>query len=224
MTGKNFSVFFILSVLLTSPCHYAVATESGVADFYSRNSSESLVQIYEDPARAEWQKPRDVVERLEVKPGDVVADIGSGTGYFTVLFADKAGKNGHVFAVDIDKNMVNYVERRSKKEGLTNVTSILARSDDPLLAMNSVDLIFICNTYMFLKDRNLYLAKLKDILRKQGRLALVSYNRVESPEGPPIHTRLSRDKTVKEVLQAGFVLDTEYFFLPYQHFLVFKKL
>jgi len=213
----------LFTVLLGFSWQTVAASKTGVSSFYSRNSPETLIQVYEDPARQEWQKPQEVVDRLSVQPGDVVADIGAGSGYFSVLFAKKVGNGGTVFAVDTDRNMLDYIRQRAKKEGLDNVRPLLAKADDPLLAKDSTDLIFICNTYMFITGRERYLPRLKDVLTSDGRLAIVSYNLVDSPEGPPIHTRVPREKTISEVVEAGFVLDAEYYFLPYQHFLVFKK-
>lgn len=193
------------------------------ANFYSLNPTDSLIQVYEDPARAEWQKPERVVEQFSLKPGQIVADIGAGTGYFSVIFAKKVGESGKVHAVDIDGNMVEYLEKRARKDGLKNIKPILAKRNDPLLPEASTDLIFLCNTYMFIEQREQYLARLKDILKKDGLLAIVSYNKVETPEGSPIHTRVSREKTIQEAEKAGFALEVEYFFLQYQHFLVFRK-
>jgi len=85
----------------------------------------TLIRLFEAPSRQQWQKPQQVVERLSIQPGDVVADIGVWTGYFSVLLAEKVGKNGTVFAVDIDRNMAEFVRQRAKK-GLTNVSTVLA--------------------------------------------------------------------------------------------------
>lgn len=221
--NKAFCITVLLAGLFVCQDYAGADSGEGVSSFYSRNSPEALIQLYEDPRRQEWQKPQHVVDQLSLKPGEVVADIGAGTGYFSVLFAEKVAGSGTVYAVDIDRNMLEYVSRRVKKEGLSNIKSVLAKSDDPMLAKDSADLVFICNTYMFVTNRGNYLAKLKNSLKNNGRLAIISYNLVDSPEGPPIHTRVSRGSTIKEVVNAGFVLDVEYFFLPYQHFLVFKK-
>ena len=215
------AALFALLLSLSWPAVAASGTD--VSSFYSRNSTEILIRVYEDPVRQEWQKPQEVVDRLSVQPGDVVADIGAGSGYFSVIFAKNVGNGGTVFAVDTDRDMLDYIRQRAKKEGLNNIRPLLAKTDDPLLAKDSTDLIFICNTYMFIASRDRYLSRLKDVLKPDGRLAIVSYNLVDSPEGPPIHTRVSREKTIREVVGAGFVLDAEYYFLPYQHFLVFKK-
>jgi len=219
----SLTIAALFAVLHVCPGPAGAASRAGVANFHSRNSPETLIRLYEDPNREKWQKPLQVVERLSIQPGEVVADIGAGTGYFSVLLAKKVGQHGTVYAVDIDRNMAEYVKLRAKKEGLTNVSAILAKEDDPLLAKESTDLIFTCNTYMFIQNRVRYLSRLKGVLKQNGSLAIISYNQVDSPEGPPIHTRVSREETVREALEAGFMLDAEYFFLPYQHFLIFKK-
>lgn len=191
--------------------------------FFNINTAESNIQAMEETGRREWQQPEKVVECLHIRPGDIIADIGSGTGYFSVLLAQKTGKTGLVYAVDIDRQMVDYLEKRTAAERLGNISNILAKPDDPLLPVASVDLAFLCNTYLFIDNRDQYLAKLRKSLKKDGRLAIVSYNKVETPEGPPLHIRVSRETTIKEADKAGFKLDKEYFFLPYQHFLVFEK-
>ena len=190
------------------------------AGFYS-----SVPAAYmEDPRRIEWQKPEKVVEHLLIKQGDVIADIGAGTGYFSVLFAQKVGKDGIVYAVDVDKSMVDYVAKRVNKAGLKNIRGILSTPDDPLLPKASIDLIFICDTYLFFEDRVQYLSRLRDCLKKGGRLAIVSFNpKAEIPGAPPQHKMIPREKTVLEAEKAGFTLAAEYFFLPYHDFLVFGK-
>ena len=193
------------------------------ATFYSLNATDTLVQEYENPGRAVWQKPEKVVEQLSIKPGSVIADIGSGSGYFSVLLAKKTGARGTVYAVDNDSEMNAYLEKRVINEGHANIRPVLSKKDDPLLPKGAVDLVFICNTYMFIEKREQYLTRLKDNLKNDGRLAIISFNRIETPEGPPLHTRVSREKTIQEAQKAGFALEAEYFFLPYQHFLVFVK-
>lgn len=217
-----FSLLVFLGLLSGWPHHANAAPIEGAA-FYSLNSNDALIQEYENPGRAAWQKPEKVVEHLSIKPGSVIADIGSGTGYFSVLLASKTGEHGIVYAVDNDREMIAYLEKRIKKDGHANIKPVLARTDDPMLPKTAVDLIFICNTYMFFQHREQYLMRLKENLKNEGRLAIVSFNNVEAPEGPPLHTRVSREKTILEAKKAGFVLEAEYFFLPYQHYLIFVK-
>lgn len=192
------------------------------APFYGY-PQELLSQMKDTPDRHVWQKPEQVADHLLIKPGDVIADIGAGNGYFTSLFSKRVGKSGLVYAVDVDKFTVAILGYKINKEGLTNVRAILGEPHNPLLPKASTDLIFLCNTYMFIGNRGEYLARLKEILKDSGRLAIVSLNKMESPEGPPLEMRISRETTLREVEHAGFVLEEEYFFLPYQHFLVFGK-
>jgi len=216
----SLSIFLLigpqLAVASTAP---PVQTGEGNA-FYSSVPSAYM----DDPRRTEWQKPEKVVEHLLLKQGDTVADIGAGTGFFSMLFARKVGKNGVVYAVDIDENMVKHIGKRAKKEGLNNILPILAPADDPLLPKLSADLIFICDTYLFFNNREQYLSRLIDSMKNDGRLAIVSFNtRSEVPGAPPAHKMISRDQTVLEAYRAGFSLVAEFFFLPYHDFLVFEK-
>lgn len=222
--SRTFSGIILISFGLLVWAAFAGASPKESATFYSLNAAETLIQEYENPGRAAWQKPEKVVEHLMIKPGNVIADIGSGSGYFSVLLAKKTGSRGTVYAVDNDSEMIAYLEKRVIDEGHANIRPVLAKTDDPLLPKGAVDLVFICNTYMFIEKRVQYLTRLKGNLKSDGRLAIISYNRVDTPEGPPLHTRISREKTIQDAQKAGYALETEYFFLPYQHFLVFVKL
>jgi len=192
------------------------------APFYGY-PQELLSQMKDGPRRQVWQKPEQVVDHLFIKPGDVIADIGAGSGYFTLLFSKSVGKSGLVYAVDVDTFTMAILGYKIQKEGLTNVRAILGEPHDPLLPQASTDLIFLCDTYMFIGNRGEYLARLKGLLKDRGRLAIISFKKVETPEGPPLDMRVSRETTIREVEQAGFVLAAEYFFLPHQYFLVFGK-
>ncbi|OGV97530.1 MAG: hypothetical protein A3I04_00030 [Nitrospinae bacterium RIFCSPLOWO2_02_FULL_39_110] len=195
------------------------ATERG----HYRYSPFKHIEIMESPERALWQMPEKVVDYLAIKNGDAVADIGAGSGYFTVLFSKSVGEDGKVYAVDIEKGMIDYIEKRGQKEGLNNIKTILSKLDDPLLSKSSIDMIFICNTYLVMKNREDYLKILMEVLKKYGRLAIVDYQAVDTPMGPPVKMRVSREKVMEEALKAGFKLEAEYYFLPYQYFLVFAK-
>ncbi|HWR58476.1 MAG TPA: class I SAM-dependent methyltransferase, partial [Thermodesulfovibrionales bacterium] len=117
---------------------------------------DSFIQLMESPYRSKWQKPEEVVDALAIKKGDSVADIGAGSGYFTAILARKVGVNGKVYAVDIEKRMLEHVANKAKKEGLNNIEFILSKTDDPLLPIASMDLIFVCNTYVYLEKRDSY--------------------------------------------------------------------
>jgi ubiquinone/menaquinone biosynthesis C-methylase UbiE len=196
------------------------ARRPGENAFYS-----SVPTAYmDDPRREEWQQPEKVLDHLNIKPGEVVADIGAGTGYFTMLLAKRVGKGGTVFAVDVEQEMVDLVVNRAKKEGYANVKGILASFDDPGIPKGAIDLVFICDTYLFFENRDAYLLRLRDRLKSTGRLAVVSFNyRAEIPGAPPRHKMVPKEQTVAEMASAGFVLAADYTFLPYQDFLLFTK-
>ncbi len=176
---------------------------------------------YEGFDRNEWQHPEEVIRSLGLQAGDQVADLGSGSGYFTVRLASAVGSTGKVYAVDVDHEMNDYVVKRAQEEGYNNVEVILAKYDDPLLPGSGVDLIFTCNTYHHLEDRVQYFANVRKYLRLNGRVAIVDFN------GEGWFQKIFGHWTAGEVIQkemeeAGYVLQREFTFLPKQFFLVFS--
>jgi ubiquinone/menaquinone biosynthesis C-methylase UbiE len=201
-------------------CMTDAASQNGGKSFYSVVPASTM----DDPRREDWQRPDKVLNHLLVKNGDVVADVGAGTGYFTMLFSERVGKNGMVYAVDVDEGMTEHIAKRVKNHGVSNVKVSLSPPDDPLLPKTSTDLVFLCDTYIFIENRARYLARLRDSLKSDGRLAILSFNmKTEIPGAPPPRKRVPREVIIQEVENAGFVMEAEYFFLPYQYFLVFGK-
>lgn len=187
-------------------------------------TTEGNIQYLEADSRKEWLKPEEIVKRLFIRPGETIADLGSGTGTFSTLMARETGTKGLVYAVDIEPEMVDYLQQRAAREGLDNIRNILGTPDDPRLPAASADLVLMFNMYPALDNRAEYLTKVSHILKKNGRLALLSYTMVETPDGrPPMHRRVSRDRAVQEAGTAGLKLQAEYFFLPYHYFLIFEK-
>jgi len=179
--------------------------------------------MFERPERAATQKPEEVVAALGLQPGQTVADVGAGTGYFTFHLARSVGSSGRILAVDIEAGMLEHIQQRAAdEEGGAVVETILAAPDDPNLPDGEVDMILFVNTYHHLSDRNEYLDLLKADLGADGRVAIVDYRKEDLPVGPPISHKLSRDEVVKEFTAAGFRQAGEETFLDYQYFLIFK--
>jgi predicted methyltransferase len=180
--------------------------------------AEHWSKVFDDPARDAWQKPAEVVRALGLAPDAVVADVGSGTGYFSVRLA-RAVPRGRVYGADIEPDMVRFLERRAAHEGLANLKSVRAAADAPNLPERA-DLVLLVDTVHHIAHRSRYFAGLKTSLKPGGRVAIIDFRR-DSPTGPPPQHRVAPDAIVAEMAQAGYRLLARHDFLPYQYFLVF---
>jgi ubiquinone/menaquinone biosynthesis C-methylase UbiE len=177
---------------------------------------------FEAPERSIWQKPAEVIGALNVQREDRVADIGAGTGYFTLPLARAVGEDGCVFAVDSEPGMIRYLEKRIEKEHAPMVRPILAKHGRGV-ALEALDLAFSCNTYHHLEDRIEYWSRFGRLLKPDGRVAIVDWTKRPMPLGPPKEMRLSAHQVSVEMRSAGFSLEQRETFLPHQYFLVFRK-
>jgi ubiquinone/menaquinone biosynthesis C-methylase UbiE len=164
---------------------------------------ERFARHFDGAERDIWQKPAEVVRFLELTAGQVVADIGAGTGYFLPHLSKTAGTQGRVLALDVEPNMVEYMNQRSRKSGFANVEARVVAPDDPGLAPASVDHILVVNTWHHVDDRVRYAGKLARALRPAGTLLIVDFT-LESDQGPPREHRLSAEQVVKELEGGGF--------------------
>jgi SAM-dependent methyltransferase len=181
--------------------------------------AEKWAQVFDDPERDAWQKPREVIEALALAPDAIVADIGAGTGYFAVRFA-RVLPRGRVYGVDIEPDMVSYLAERARREGLKNVVAIAGAADDPRLP-EQADLIVLVNVYHHIGERERYFRRLQSALKPGGRLAVIDF-RLDSPVGPPRSDRVAPERVKSELARAGYRLAQEHDFLPNQYFLVFR--
>jgi len=179
-------------------------------------STEEYIRVLSNPSRDAWQKPHQVLEALNLKPNEAVADIGSGAGYFARRFARHAAK---VYAVDIDPKLLEAVRRGAP----SNLVTILAAPDDPRLPPASVDTVFFCNVLHHIHDRAAYYPKLARALKPGGRIAILEFYKKPLPVGPPESMKLTEDEVTGELQAAGFRKTKSFDFLPYQYFLVFEK-
>jgi len=213
-TGLAAAALAILA-LAAPPAFAQTADHSG----HSFRGAEKWSQVFDDPARDEWQKPDDVIRALKLAPEALVADIGAGTGYFAVRLA-RAVPKGRVYGVDAEPDMVRYLSQRAQREGLANLTAVAAKPADPSLPA-PVDLVILVDTYHHVPDRERYFRELKKVLKPGGRLAIVDFT-LDSPVGPPKRARIAADRVKQELTRAGYALAEEHGFLPNQYFLVFR--
>lgn len=174
---------------------------------------------YEGFNRDQWQQPDRVIQSLDIRPGQTVADIGSGSGYFALHLARAVGPAGEVYAVDTDKDINEALKERARKEKARNIKVILGRDDDPLLPVG-VDLIFSSNTYHHIHNRVSYFAGVRKYLRSDGRLAIIDLDRRASFEALLGHYT-SADSIKEEMERAGYRLQRQFNYLDRQSFLIF---
>ena len=184
--------------------------------------SQAYMKFLEDPQRDAYQKPHEVIMALNLKPGEMIADIGAGSGYFTFRLARHVGEAGRVFAVDINPDMIIHITRLIRDSSTRNVITILAPPDDPLMIDGSIDRFFICDTWHHVEKQEQYLALMKKALKPGGQVVMIDFQKRELPVGPPLDMKIAREDLIRQMEKAGFALAQEHSFLPYQYFLVFK--
>lgn len=184
----------------------------------SFDDAEKWSKAFDDPARDAWQKPDEVISALKLPPNAVVADIGSGTGYFAVRLG-RALPQGRVYGADVSPGMVRFLNERAAKEKLSNVSSHRADDTDPNLPV-PVDLVLVVDTYHHIAERSAYFERLKAKLKPGGRVAIIDF-KPDSPDGPPPEHRTAPGQIIAEMDRAGYRLSDRRDFLPRQSFLVF---
>jgi ubiquinone/menaquinone biosynthesis C-methylase UbiE len=176
----------------------------------------------ERPERESEEAPSRAVEALELAPGMVVADIGAGSGYYTVRMANKVGPTGKVFATDIQVGMLSLLMRRVNSEGINNVVPVQGAVDDPRLAAASIDLALMVDVYHELAAPQAFVRKLRDALKPGGRLVLIEF-RKEDPRVPIQEAHKMSVEQVRQELDAdGYAIDKVIDVLPWQHIIVLK--
>jgi len=200
------------------------ACEQEGGELHTFEDTQRWVEMFERPERAATQKPDEVVAALHLQPGQTVADLGAGSGYFTFRLARAVGPDGRVLAVDIEPGMLDAIRKRGLDEkGGEGVSTILADQDNPNLPDGQVDLVLVVDTFHHLHNRVAYLRGLARDLSRDGRVAIVDFKKEELPIGPPLEHKLARETVIGEFEEAGYTLAREESFLPYQYFLIFKK-
>ena len=215
------SIIFAVIVCL---CACVYAKEDIKRERPGKLFSPSKIPLLEDAGRDTWQKPEEILNALDIKKGQIIADIGAGSGYLTVKLSECVGVTGTIYAADIQQEMLDYINKRLVEKGIKNVSLVLGTMDDPKLPPNSLDLAILLSTYHEIAQPIDFMKKIKLALKPKGRLAILEFSD-ESPIGPPIQVRLPVDLVINELKQAGFALSQRHtFLLPYQYFLVFSPL
>lgn len=168
-----------------------------------------------------------VLEATGFGEGTRIADIGAGTGLYTLLFADAVGRTGHVYAIDIEPLFLDLINQRATDAGFDNVTAVFGRENDITLPSQSVDAVFIADTYHYFSDREAIMQTVYDALKPGGSLIMVEYDVAQGqprPEGKG-HVRFGKAAVIAEVEYVGFekVAELEVDGLTDNYFVRFRK-
>ena len=182
--------------------------------------ARAYVYTLESGARVSGLQVDNVVETLAIEPGSRIADVGSGTGLFSRPLARAAGRDGVVYAVDINATLLAHVEETARDEGLEAIRTVLAAEDDPRIP-EAVDLIFLCDTLHHIDNRGAYLKTLRRYLKAGGRVAVIDFTSQSSP-----HLSSARQYSLAELDEwmeaAGFDQVQRHDFLATNFFVVFE--
>ena len=207
-------------VLLTTPPHAQSQQQGGS---HGRLFPPSDLGLLEAPDRDLWQRPDQIMDAMAIADASVVADIGAGSGWFTIRLARRVGPQGLVYAEDVQKEMINAISRRVSREGLANVRPVLGLKNDPHLPAQSLDAVLMVDAYHEIENPVAVLSNLARALTPQGRLGVIDFRLDGTGPGPSPEERVSPDVVVREAQEAGLRLSRQEPFLPFQYFLIFGK-
>src|SRR6266513_2532465 len=180
---------------------------------------------FENEDREVYRRRNEILAAAGVKPGMAVADVGAGTGLFTLLFARAVSPGGRVYAVDISRAFIEYIGERAKAEGLDNVTTILTKGTETELPEASVDLVYTCDTYHHFEHPGETLQSIKRALKPGGRMVVIDFEKIpgQTHQQRIDHTRADKHTAIREIEAAGFRFVEEKKLMRENYFVVFQR-
>jgi ubiquinone/menaquinone biosynthesis C-methylase UbiE len=204
----------LLAALMTVPV--------GAAAQHSRLFPPEQLGSLEGPDRDAWQRPDQIMDKLLIAEGSVVADLGAGGGWFTIRLANRVGPNGIVFAQDVQSPMIEAITRRITRAQLRNVKTVLGTQSDPRLPQ-PIDAALIVDTYHELEQPVLMLRGVAQVLKSGGRIGIIEFKKDGWGPGPPMDERMDPEPIIRDAEAAGLRLLSRETFLRYQYMLVFTR-
>jgi cyclopropane fatty-acyl-phospholipid synthase-like methyltransferase len=201
--GRTLRWIAPISVLLAGLGPTSLRAQAGSAPSTQRKTSTPYtgdLSIFESPGRDERLQINRVMDMLGIEPGKSVADIGAGSGWFTVRAARRVTRSGTVYAVDINPDAIHYIDQRTKKEQLQNIKTILSKPDDPQIPAHSVDAVLLLKTYHEVAQPVLLLRNLRSSLKPGARIGIIDRNGNGENHG------VNKDVVIHEAAQAGYEL------------------
>ena len=215
-----------LFVLLPDATAQEKSVRPGINDSFRDPDPKQFTERFEIESREVFAKRREIVAAIKLKPTDIVADVGAGTGLFTRLIASSLGPDGRVIAVDIAQKFLDHIEVSCREQNIRNVETLLCQDDSTKLPENSVDAAYICDTYHHFEFPQKTLASLHKAIKPGGRLILIDFRRIEgeSTAWTMEHVRAGQEVFEKEVMAAGFrKVDEVRGLLKENYFVIFER-
>jgi 2-polyprenyl-3-methyl-5-hydroxy-6-metoxy-1,4-benzoquinol methylase len=198
-----------------APCLAGLMLAGGATSIQAQlaaKKAEEWVATLEGPQRIATQKIDEVLSKLDLKPGMVVADIGAGSGLFSRPLAKAVAPGGKVYAVDIQQDLLDHINQRDKEENIRNIQTVLGEYDDPKLPVRNIDLAFINDVLHHIQHRAVYLKALGTYIKPSGRIAIIEMDKNDprTPHRNQPELLVSRDDILQWMSDAGFKLVQEH--------------
>ena len=206
----------------------AVHDPDGIGKFYfgreiARVMGPGGIVWLDREERATQEQPQVMIDALQIRPGQTIADLGAGSGYYSFRIAPRVGPKGKVLAIDIQPEMLRAIEARARREQVDNVVTILGSADDPHLADASVDLLFMVDVYHELEYPYEVMTRVRTALKPDGRVALIEYRKEDPAVAIKDVHKMSEQQIIRELEAAGFKHLRTLRSLPVQHLVIFTK-
>jgi ubiquinone/menaquinone biosynthesis C-methylase UbiE len=220
-----------LAILLTLLSFTALSAQEksinpGINKAFDTPNVPEFIERFEREGRDAFDHRKEVVAALGIKEGMAVADVGAGTGLFTRMFSPLVGPKGKVYAVDISEEFVLHVEKLAQEQKMENIVGVVCKADSVELPPNSVDLVFICDTYHHFEFPHKTMRSIHKALKPMGQVVLIDFHRIpgKSSEWAIGHVRAGQEVFTKEIVDAGFKqIEEKKDLLEESYFLRFEK-
>ena len=219
----------VIAIVCLIYCGFLPAQEQdvrpGINSNFHHPDFSTWVERFEHEGREVYDKRMQIVQELDLKPGMSIAEVGAGTGLFSKLFSPVVGGTGKVYAEDISDVFITNIQQNAKQQGLHNLVGIVGTDKDARLPANSLDRVFVCDTYHHFEYPQTMLASIRKAMKADGQLIVVDFIKdpTQSSAWVMQHVRADKAAVIKEIQSAGFTLLREAAFLHDNYIIVFTK-
>lgn len=222
----HFGVFCVLLSATATVTAQQQSVRPGINDAFRDPDVAEFVGKFETESREVYALRNEIVAACSLKPGQMVADVGAGTGLFTGLFADAVGPDGRVIAVDISQKFVDHIREKARAQGRKNIDAVLCSADSVNLSPESIDVAFICDTYHHFEFPFSTMRSLAEAIKPGGVVVVVDFRRIEGVSTAWVlsHVRAGQEVVEAEIVKAGFARIAERKdLLKENYFVMFRK-